>query len=81
MTGTIMSALAIGKAGFWFDRYGARWVAFGAAIGIALTLALASVSPVIALRLAILTSWNKVYVAFTVITFLFFCCDFSDKEC
>ena len=72
MIGTIMSALVIGRAGFWFDRYGARWVAFGAAIGIALTLALASVSPVIALQLAILTSWNKVYVAFTVITFLFF---------
>jgi MFS transporter, OFA family, oxalate/formate antiporter len=72
MIGTIMSALAIGKAGFWFDRYGARWVAFGAAIGIALTLALASISPLIAQQLSLITQWNGVYVAFTVITLLFF---------
>ena len=72
MIGTIMSALAIGKAGFWFDRYGARWVAFGAAIGIALTIALASISPLIAQQLSLITQWNGVYVAFTVITLLFF---------
>ena len=32
MIGTLMSALAIGRAGIWFDRYGARYVAFVAAI-------------------------------------------------
>ena len=72
MIGTIMSALVIGRAGFWFDRYGARWVAFGAAVGISLTLALASVSPQIAQKLAVITQLNRVYVAFTVITLLFF---------
>ena len=69
---TIMSALVIGRAGFWFDRYGARWVAFGAAVGISLTLALASVSPQISQKLAVITQLNRVYVAFTVITLLFF---------
>ena len=72
MIGTIMSALVIGRAGFWFDRYGARWVAFGAAVGISLTLALASVSPQISQKLAVITQLNRVYVAFTVITLLFF---------
>lgn len=72
MVGTIMSSLIIGRAGRWFDRYGARWVALGAALGISLTLLTASFSPALAQKLALLVNISSVYTGFVVITLLFF---------
>lgn len=72
MVGTIMSSLIIGRAGRWFDRYGARWVALGAALGISLTLLTASFSPALAQQLALLVNISRVYTGFVVITLLFF---------
>ena len=72
MVGTIMSSLIIGRAGRWFDRYGARWVALGAALGISLTLLTASFSPALAQKLALLVNISRVYTGFAVITLLFF---------
>jgi len=72
MVGTIMSALIIGRAGRWFDRYGARWVALGAALGISLTLLTASFSPSLAQKLAAAINISRVYTGFVVITLLFF---------
>ncbi len=42
MIGTICSSLLIGKAGKWFDVYGARYVAFFAAITLSIALFLCS---------------------------------------
>ena len=72
MVGTIMSSLIIGRAGRWFDRYGARWVALGAALGISLTLLTASFSPALAQKLGLLVNISSVYTGFVVITLLFF---------
>jgi OFA family oxalate/formate antiporter-like MFS transporter len=72
MVGTIMSSLIIGRAGRWFDSYGARWVALGAALGISLTLLTASFSPSLAQKLAVAINISRVYTGFVVITLLFF---------
>jgi MFS family permease len=42
MIGTIASSLVIGRAGVWFDKYGARYVAFFAALVLGFTLFLCS---------------------------------------
>lgn len=81
MVGTIMSSLIIGRAGRWFDRYGARWVALGAALGISLTLLTASFSPALAQKLALLVNISSVYTGFVVITLLFFMLGSLAKGC
>ncbi len=40
MFGTILSSLLLGRAGKWFDKYGARWLSFFASIGLAISLVL-----------------------------------------
>lgn len=45
--GTIASSFLLGRAGKWFDRYGARKVAFGAVLGLSLSIALFSFSEII----------------------------------
>jgi len=42
MIGTIVSSLVIGRAGIWFDKYGARYVAFFAILTLAFSLLLCS---------------------------------------
>ena len=44
MIGTICSSLVIGRAGKWFDLYGARYVAFFAALTLSVALVLCSFS-------------------------------------
>lgn len=79
MIGTICSSLVIGRAGVWFDRYGARYVAFFAALVLALALLLCSwsvhMSEFVKRSLAIDT-WM---VPFTIITVLFFMLRFSGQ--
>ena len=56
MIGTIVSSLVIGRAGVWFDTYGARYVAFFAAITLGVTLFLCSWS-------AIMSSYIKTLIS------------------
>ncbi|WP_253256191.1 MFS transporter [Formosa algae] len=44
MIGTLLSAFFVSKAGLLFDRYGARYVAFGATILLGFSLMLCAVS-------------------------------------
>ncbi len=68
--GTIMSSFLLGYAGKWFDKYGARFVAMGAAMGLSVALFLSSKSQVIADFLTgEQSSW---IVSFVVIMLCFF---------
>lgn len=79
MFGTIMSSLAIGRAGVWFDRYGARYVAFAAALVLSITVFLCSWS----VRLsAVFQGWLDMetwLVPFALMTILFFLMRFSGQ--
>lgn len=79
MIGTIVSSLLIGRAGVWFDRYGARKVASLAALGLALTLFLCSWSASMSgfvKELLVLDSW---VIPFVLMTVLFFMLRFSGQ--
>lgn len=79
MIGTIGSSLVIGRAGVWFDRYGARYVAFFAAIVLAMALMLCSWSVQMsefAKRILDSSSWT---IPFVIMTFLFFILRFSGQ--
>ncbi|SNR35071.1 MFS transporter [Lutibacter flavus] len=72
MIGTFFSSFLVVKAGVWFDRYGARYVAFFATLLLAFSLLLCSVSVEISEFLQHnlkITSW---IIPFVVITILFF---------
>ncbi len=77
--GTIGSSFLLGIAGKWFDKYGARKVAFGAAIGLAIALFISSQSVTISdvLKSALgIQSW---LLSFFVIMFCFFLIRFSGQ--
>jgi len=79
MVGTICSSLVIGRAGVWFDRYGARYVAFFAAVVLAVALVLCSWSVQMsefAKRILDSNSWT---IPFTLMTVLFFILRFSGQ--
>ena len=50
--GTFISSLFLHKAGVWFDKFGARWVAFFAAVGLAFSLVLCSEADTISTSLS-----------------------------
>lgn len=79
MIGTICSALLIGRAGRWFDRYGARWVAFFAAITLAIALLLCSVSVQLSEAIKGLFYQDSWLIPFTVMALLFFLLRFSGQ--
>jgi len=70
--GTIGSSLLLGQAGRWFDRFGARRVAFGAVIGLALSLALCSFSAEITGWAEQQFHWEASFFAFGLMCVLFF---------
>ncbi|VAW12825.1 hypothetical protein MNBD_BACTEROID03-1112 [hydrothermal vent metagenome] len=79
MTGTIASSLVIGRAGVWFDKYGARYVAFFAALVLGLTLFLCSWSvqmSTIVKRFLDLDTWA---IPFAIMSLLFFLLRFSGQ--
>ncbi|WP_238988402.1 MFS transporter [Aureibaculum marinum] len=79
MIGTFISSFFVPKAGFLFDKYGARYVAFFAAILLSLSLLFASLSASISeffKQILNTTSW---VVPFFVITILFFFIRFSGQ--
>jgi len=79
MIGTICSALLIGKAGKWFDRYGARYVAFGAAVLLGITLLLCSISLQISTISKDMLQHDSWLVPFFVMILLFFMLRFSGQ--
>jgi MFS family permease len=79
MIGTIISSLVIGKAGIWFDRYGARYVAFFAALSLGVTLFLCSWSAKMSLYIKELLATDSWMVSFVLITMLFFLLRFAGQ--
>lgn len=73
MLGTILSSLLISRAGRWFDRYGARAVAAGAALALALSLFVASVIDHIAgfFQKLLVDHWLVPFVLMVLLFFLF----------
>ncbi len=79
MIGTICSSLVIGRAGVWFDKYGARLVAFFAALVLGGVLMLCSWSVQMsefAKKVLDSTSWA---IPFVLMTVLFFILRFSGQ--
>lgn len=79
MIGTIMSSLVIGRAGVWFDTYGARYVAFFAALALAFSLVLCSWSVQMSVFIQELFSIASWWIPFVLMTFLFFMLRFSGQ--
>lgn len=79
MIGTIVSSLLIGRAGFWFDRYGARKVASLAALGLALTLFLCSWSVTMSGFAKEVLNSGTWMIPFVLMTVLFFMLRFSGQ--
>lgn len=79
MIGTICSSLVIGRAGIWFDRYGARQVAFLAALTLGFALMLCSWSVRMSEAIKGLLDVNTWGVPFTLMTLLFFILRFSGQ--
>ncbi|MEH6514541.1 MAG: MFS transporter, partial [Maribacter arcticus] len=79
MIGTIVSSLVIGRAGVWFDKYGARYVAFFAALTLGVTLFLCSWSAIMSSYIKELLSLDTWIVPFTVMTVLFFLLRFAGQ--
>lgn len=79
MIGTIASSLVIGRAGVWFDKYGARYVAFFAALVLGFTLFLCSWSAQMSSSIKHILSSDSWLVSFSVITVLFFLIRFAGQ--
>lgn len=79
MIGTIISSLVIGRAGVWFDRYGARYVAFFATLTLAITLLLCSFSVHMSVFIKNLLSQDTWAIPFLLMTILFFLLRFSGQ--
>jgi nitrate/nitrite transporter NarK len=72
MIGTIASSLVIGRAGIWFDKYGARLVAFFAALVLAIALFLCSWSVHMSAFVKEQLNQDTWLIPFTIMTLLFF---------
>ncbi|WP_276167888.1 MFS transporter [Zobellia alginiliquefaciens] len=79
MIGTICSSLVIGRAGIWFDKYGARYVAFFAAITLAVALMLCSWSVQMSEFVKAMLSADTWGIPFVIMTCLFFMLRFSGQ--
>ncbi|EAQ99666.1 MFS transporter [Maribacter sp. HTCC2170] len=79
MIGTILSALVIGRAGIWFDKYGARYVAFFAALTLAFSLWLCSWSANMSNFIKEFLNLDSWTVPFVLMTILFFMLRFSGQ--
>ena len=79
MIGTIISSMFIGRAGIWFDRYGARYTAFFAALTLAMALFLCSWSLEMTYFVKNMLRLDSWMVPFTIMTLLFFLLRFSGQ--
>ncbi|MFB6319517.1 nitrate/nitrite transporter [Saccharicrinis sp. FJH54] len=72
MLGTIASSFLLTYAGVLYDKYGARTVAIGAALFLALSLLFASYSPFISKSLSSFLNLRYTLISFTLISIIFF---------
>lgn len=79
LIGTVTSALLIGKAGVWFDRYGARNIAFIAAFVLGIALLLSSSSLVMSDFIKQSLGVDSWIVPFIIMSILFFMLRFSGQ--
>ncbi|APY12314.1 MFS transporter [Seonamhaeicola sp. S2-3] len=79
MFGTFLSSFFISRAGKWFDKFGARYVAFFAALLLSVSLLLCSFSAKISSVFSELLNTKSWVVPFLVITILFFLIRFSGQ--
>lgn len=79
MIGTIASSLVIGRAGIWFDKYGARLVAFFAALVLAIALFLCSWSVHMSAFVKEQLNQDTWLIPFTIMTLLFFLLRFAGQ--
>ena len=79
MIGTLLSAFFVAKAGVLFDAYGARYVAFFAALLLGMSLLLCSVSVEISEGIKAILNTNSWIVPFGLMTLLFFFIRFSGQ--
>lgn len=79
MIGTIVSSLVIGRAGVWFDTYGARYVAFFAALVLAIALFLCSWSVHMSDFVKDLLNQDTWVIPFVIMTVLFFILRFAGQ--
>ncbi len=79
MAGTLVSSFLLGRAGRWFDRWGARKVGVLAALGLSLTLFLSSFSNSISSSLQTATGLYHWGIPFAVMMVLFFMLRFSGQ--
>lgn len=77
--GTIASSLLLGIAGKWFDKYGARKVAFFAAIGLAISLLLSSQSASLSDYINQTIGLNNYIFPFIIIMICFFLIRFTGQ--
>ena len=79
MIGTLLSSFLVTKAGFLFDKYGARYVAFFATIFLGISLLLFSISVKISETFKSFLNSDSWLVPFAIITVLFFFIRFSGQ--
>ncbi len=79
MLGTLLSSMVVSRAGVWFDAYGARYVAFFAAILLSIALLLASFSVEISAAFKYFFNSSSWLISFITISFLFFLIRFSGQ--
>ena len=72
MIGTLLSSLLVTRAGFLFDKYGARYVAFFATIFLGISLLLFSISVKISDLVKSILNIDSWLIPFILITILFF---------
>lgn len=72
LIGTLLSSFFVSKAGVWFDKYGARYVAFFATLFLAIALVFCSFSVSLSRGISNILNVESWIIPFTLITILFF---------
>ena len=79
MIGTLLSSFFVSRAGVWFDKYGARYVAFFATLLLGVSLLLCSFSASISESVSSILNTSSWIIPFIIITILFFFIRFSGQ--
>lgn len=79
MLGTLMSSFLLGRAGVWYDLYGAKVVSFWATIGLMFTLVFCSCSAVVSTAIQDVAGYSHWAFPFAVMVFSFFLLRFSGQ--
>ncbi len=79
LIGTLLSSFFLTRAGKWYDKYGARWIAFFATLGLAFSLLLCASSKVISDFLMSVLHFEHWLVPAVIMGFFFFLIRFSGQ--